>query len=51
MENAEIDLRTIVQHLGANIDEVAFKQDLLGEDHRHTDTDFTGRVLSGDDAA
>lgn len=51
LENAEIDLRTIVKHLGANIDEVAFKQDLLGEDHRHTDTDFTGRVLSGDDAA
>ncbi|MGB5519951.1 MAG: FAD-dependent oxidoreductase [Gammaproteobacteria bacterium] len=51
LENAEIDLRTIVQHLGANIDEAAFKQDLLGEDHRHTDTDFTGRILSGDDAA
>lgn len=51
LENAEIDLRTIVQHLGANIDEAAFKQDLLGEDHRHTDTDFTGRILSGNDAA
>jgi malate dehydrogenase (quinone) len=51
LENAEIDLRTIVKHLDASIDEVAFKQDLLGDDHRHTDTDFTGRVLSGDDAA
>ena len=51
LENAEIDLRTIVKHLGATIDEAAFKQDLLGEDHSHTDTDFTGRILSGDDAA
>ena len=51
LENAEIDLRTIVAYLGAGIDEAAFKHDLLGEDHRHTDTDFTGRILSGDDAA
>jgi malate dehydrogenase (quinone) len=51
LENAEIDLRIIVEHLGASIDEAAFKQDLLGEDHKHTDSDFTGRVLSGDDAA
>jgi malate dehydrogenase (quinone) len=51
LENAEIDLRTVVNHLGASIDETAFKQDLLGEDHSHTDSDFTGRVLSGDDAA
>lgn len=51
LENAEIDLRTVVQHLGASIDEAAFKKDLLGEDHRHTGTDFTGRVLSGEDAA
>ena len=51
LENAEIDLRTIVRHLGAHIDEAAFKQDLLGEDHVHTDSDFTGRILSGEDAA
>ena len=51
LENAEIDLRIIVEHLGASIDEAAFKQELLGEDHKHTDSDFTGRVLSGDDAA
>ena len=51
LENAEIDLRTIVRYLGASIDEVAFKHDLLGEDHSHSDTDFTGRVLSGNDAA
>ena len=51
LENAEIDLRIIIEHLGAHIDENAFKRDLLHEDHKHTDTDFTGRVLSGDDAA
>ena len=50
IENAEIDLRTIVKHLGASIDEDAFKQDILGEDHSHTESDFTGRVLSGVDA-
>jgi malate dehydrogenase (quinone) len=47
IENAEIDLRTIVKHLGANIDEAAFKKDILGEDHSHTESDFTGRVISG----
>ncbi|MBT8126043.1 MAG: FAD-dependent oxidoreductase [Gammaproteobacteria bacterium] len=51
LENAEIDLRTIVAYLGTRIDEAAFKHDLLGEDHKHSDTDFTGRILSGDDAA
>jgi malate dehydrogenase (quinone) len=50
LENAEIDLRIIVEHLGGSIDEDAFKKDLLGEDRRHSDSDFTGRVLSGDDA-
>ena len=51
LENAEIDLRIIVDHLGASIDEGAFKKDLLHEDHRHTGNDFTGRFLSGEDAA
>ena len=51
IENAEIDMRTIVQHLGANIDEEAFKNDLLGDDKIHQRDDFTGRVLSGDDAS
>ena len=50
IENAEIDLRTIVKHLGAGIDEEAFKKDILGEDHSHTESDFTGRVISGEDA-
>ena len=51
LENAEIDLRTIVEFLNTHIDEEAFKQDLLGGDKKHNDKDFTGRVLSGDDAA
>ncbi len=51
IENAEIDMRTIVQHLGANIDEEAFKNDLLGDDKTHAEDDFTGRILSGDDAS
>jgi len=50
IENAEIDLRTIVKHLGASINEEAFKKDILGEDHSHTESDFTGRVISGEDA-
>lgn len=50
IENAEIDMRTIVQHLGATIDEEAFKNDLLGDDNIHATNDFTGRVLSGNDA-
>jgi len=50
IENAEIDLRTIVKHLNANIDEAAFKKDILGEDHSHTESDFTGRIFSGKDA-
>ena len=51
MENAEIDLRTVVKHLGASIDEEAFKKDLLGDDQSHTESDFTGRVISGNNAA
>ena len=51
MENAEIDLRTICKFLGVSIDEQGIQQDLLGEDTRHSAQDFTGRVLSGDDAA
>jgi malate dehydrogenase (quinone) len=50
LENAEIDLRIIVDYLNANIDEQAFKKELLGEDSQHDDSDFTGRVLSGEGA-
>ncbi|MDQ1362561.1 MAG: hypothetical protein QG652_421 [Pseudomonadota bacterium] len=51
LENAELDLRVIARFLGVSIDEDAFKRDLLGDDKKHTDQDFTGRVLTGDDAA
>jgi malate dehydrogenase (quinone) len=50
VENAEIDLRIIVKHLGASIDETAFKQDILKGDRQHGNTDFSGRVLAGDAA-
>ena len=50
VENAEIDLRIIVKHLGASIDEAAFKRDILRGDHKHDNDDFSGRVLDGDDA-
>ncbi|MDX1334804.1 MAG: FAD-dependent oxidoreductase [Gammaproteobacteria bacterium] len=50
LENAELDLRTVCEYLDASIDEAAFKRDLLQDDEQHDDADFTGRVLSGDDA-
>jgi malate dehydrogenase (quinone) len=50
LENAELDLRIIVRHLGASIDELALKKDLLGEDDKHKDKEFTGRVISGEEA-
>jgi malate dehydrogenase (quinone) len=51
LENAEIDLRTVVKHLGANIDETTLQKDLLVDDHKHDADDFSGVVISGDDAA
>ena len=51
LENAEIDLRTIADFLGANVDEEGIQKDLLGDDHMHSNNDFPGRVLSGEDAA
>ena len=50
LENAELDLRTICDYLGAHIDEERFKKDLLRDDTQHDDEDFTGRVLTGEDA-
>jgi malate dehydrogenase (quinone) len=49
LENAEIDLRIIINHLGSAIDEQALKKDLLGKDDMHVNRDFSGRLLSGDD--
>jgi malate dehydrogenase (quinone) len=51
IENAEIDMRTIVQHLGATINEKALQKDLLGDDVQHSAEDFSGVVISGNDAA
>ena len=51
LENAEIDLRTITGHLGANIDESALQKDLLIEDQKHDADDFSGVVITGNDAA
>lgn len=51
LENAEIDLRTVVKHLGANIDETTLQKDLLVDDHKHDADDYSGVVISGDDAA
>lgn len=51
LENAEIDLRTIAKYLGANIDESTLQTDLLVDDRKHDSDDFSGVVISGDDAA
>ena len=51
LENAEIDLRTIAEHLGADIDEAALQKDLLVDDQRHDTDDFSGTVITGDDAS
>lgn len=50
LENAEIDLRTVAGHLGASIDESALQKDLLVDDQKHDSDDFSGIVISGDDA-
>ena len=51
LENAEIDMRTIAAYIGAVIDEEQLQQDLLVDDHMHSTDDFSGVVISGDDAA
>lgn len=45
MENAEIDMRIIAEHLGATIDEDALQAELLDKDQEHGVEDFTGRLL------
>jgi len=51
IENAEIDMRTIVEHLGASIHEAELQKDLLKDDHQHNAEDFSGIVISGEDAS
>lgn len=56
LENAEIDLRTIAEHLGARIDEEALLKDLSVDEDR-TDGEkssgdrFSGTMISGDKAS
>ena len=50
IENAEIDMRTVVKHLGATIDEEALQKDLLVDDVKHNSDDFSGVVIKGDNA-
>ncbi|MCK5337042.1 MAG: malate:quinone oxidoreductase, partial [Gammaproteobacteria bacterium] len=49
IENAEIDMRTVAKFLDLTVDEEAIKKDLLGDDVRHGNDDFPGRVISADD--
>jgi len=51
IENAELDMRTVVKHLGASINEEAMQKDLLGDDEQHSSEDFTGVVISGENAS
>ena len=56
LENAEIDLRTIVEHLGASIDDEALQKDLsIDEDQsdreKVSDERFSGTMISGEKAA
>lgn len=51
LENAELDLRAIAKFLKAEIDEEGIQRELLIDDSRHSNRDFTGLVLKGDDAA
>lgn len=50
LENAEIDMRTIARHIGANIDEESLQNDLLVKDRMHSTDDFSGIVIRGNDA-
>ncbi len=45
LENAEVDLRSVVDFLGATMDEEAFARDLLAEDSKHQREDLPIRIL------
>ena len=51
LENAEVDLRAIAEHLGASIDEERFAKELLTEDTRHQQEDLPAHIIRGDDAS
>ncbi len=50
LENAEIDMRNVVAHLGATIKEAELEKELLAGDHQHTSEDLAAYVISGKDA-
>ncbi|MDH5392975.1 MAG: FAD-dependent oxidoreductase [Gammaproteobacteria bacterium] len=50
LENAEIDMRTVARFLKLTVNDEMIKKDLLGDDVRHNNADFPGRVLSGEDS-
>lgn len=45
LENAEIDMRTIVKHLGASIDENSLKHDLLDDEKEADGREFSGVTI------
>lgn len=51
LENAEVDMRSVAEYLGAAVDELGFAKDLLGDDQRHVASDLPMNIFTGDDAA
>jgi malate dehydrogenase (quinone) len=51
LENAEVDMRTITEFLGAKVDEARFAEDLLIDDQRHASKDLPAHIITGADAA
>lgn len=51
LENAEVDMRSVAQFLGATVDEGRFAEDLLVDDQRHETSDLPAHIITGVDAA
>ncbi len=51
LENAEVDMRSVADFLGAEVDEDAFARDLLAGDQRHDSADLPAHIITGADAA
>ncbi|WP_078121513.1 FAD-dependent oxidoreductase [Thiosocius teredinicola] len=51
LENAEVDMRSVAEFLGATVDEEQFAKDLLVNDQRHEGKDLPSHIISGADAA
>jgi len=50
LENAEVDMRSVAEFLGANIAEERFAADLLKGDTQHHAEDLPVRLITGEDA-